>query len=170
MEVSGGLRKRLIRDNLYYAISNSLDTLGWFDNTLSEQPVTLLAEQIDSSTEIKPNKIGLSTEDSLNRPIELGSNLEEDSWEIYFDIFAENEAVGIHLSGDIYDILRGKIAGRTGSVLSVYDLTQTGEPYLFSCNIEDIEMARVREWERPFNKYWWVVGCLIKDQYYGEGD
>lgn len=166
--VTGGLRKRLIKDNLYFGMYNSLDSLGWFSNTLSEYPVELLTEQIDPLIEIKPNKVGISSEDITNTEMELGSNLSEDSWEIYFDIFGENEAVSIHLSGDIYDILRGKISGGLDR-LNVYDLTQVGQPFLFSCDIEEVEIARVREWERPYNKYWWVVGCLVRDSYYGEG-
>lgn len=169
MTVTGGLRKRLIKDNLYFAMYNSLEALGWFENTMSENPVTLITEQIDSSQEITPNKIGLSSEDITGEDIELGSNLTEDSWEIYFDIFAESESIGVHLSGDIYDILRGK-SPHSIDVLNVYDLTQTGQPLLFTCQIEDTEIGRVREWEKPYNKYWWVVGCMVKDIYYGGGE
>lgn len=166
MSVTGGLRKRLIKDNLYIAINNHLGAIGWYNNTISENPVSLLAEQIDPLQEITPNKIGMSSEDITGTDMELGSNLSEDSWEIYFDIFAESESIGVHLSGDIYDILRGK-STHSIDVLNVYDLTQTGQPLLFKCEIEDVEIARVREWDKPFNKYWWVVGCLIKDVYYG---
>jgi hypothetical protein len=101
----------------------------------------------------------------------MGSALDQYSWEIYIDIFAEDESVGIHLSGDIYDVLAGKFGsiGRSDNKLDVYNLTADGEPYLFTCELRNPEVARVREWNKPFNKYWWVIGCTVVDYYYGDG-
>ena len=168
-EPVGGLRRRLIKDNLYLMLYNSLDALGWFDTSISSMSVELVPEQIDSLTEITPNKVGIASEDFVSEEYEMGSYLDEDVWEIFVDIFAEGESVGVHLSGDIYDIFRGKIAGRSGPNLNVYDLTATGEPYLFTCGLQEIELSRVREWEKPFNKYWWVIRCEVVDYYFGEG-
>lgn len=171
--ITGGLRRRIIKDNFYYMIHDALSGLGWFSSplTLSNYDVTLVTEQIDPQTEIKPNKIGISTEDLRSFNIEMGSNLEQYNWSIYIDIFAEDESTGIHLSGDIYDVISGKMEslGRTGPVLDVYDYLTDGEPYLFTCELENIQMERVREWDKQFNKYWWVIGCDIVDTYFGEG-
>ena len=170
-EIVGGLRRRLIRDNFYYMLYNSLDQLGWFNSTLSEESVQLIPEQLDPLTEIKPNKISISTEELNNKEWEMGTNLDEYSWDVYLDIFAENESVGIHLSGDIYDILAGKFASidRGDSKLEVYNVSVDGEPYLFTCELKNIETGRVREWTKPYNKYWWVIGLTIVDYYYGDG-
>lgn len=171
--ITGGLRRRIIKDNLYYMIYDSLTSLGWLGSslTLSDYPVTLVAEQIDPQTEITPNKVGISTEDIRSFNIEMGSNLEQYNWSVYIDIFAEDEPTGIHLSGDIYDIIAGKMESinRTGPVLDVYDYFTDGEPYLFSCQLENLQLERVREWDKQFNKYWWVIGFDITDTYYGEG-
>jgi hypothetical protein len=171
--IVGGLRRRIIKDNFYNMLYDSLSDLGWFNGslTLSKFPVTLVAEQIDPQTEIKPNKIGISTEDLRSWNIEMGSNLEEYKWSIYIDIFAEDESTGIHLSGDIYDVISGKMEsiGRTGPTLDVYDYMTDGEPYLFTCQLENIQMERVREWDKQFNKYWWVIGFELSDTYFGEG-
>ena len=86
-ELTGGLRRRLIKDNLYYVVYDSLAQLGWFNGNNSNKSVTFVAEQIDTRTEIKPNKVGLSAEDLSNDNIELGSNLDEYRWNIYLDIF-----------------------------------------------------------------------------------
>ena len=171
-EILGGLRRRLIKDNFYYMLYNSLSDLGWFTGSMSKQPVTLVPEQIDSRTEIKPNKIGIASEDLDSEEAEMGSDLEQSRWQVYIDIFAEDESIGIHLTGDIYDILRGKFhsLGRKGPILEVYNLMEDGEPYLFTCHIEDIEEARVREWDNPHNKYWWVIAFSIMDTYYGSGE
>jgi hypothetical protein len=170
-EIVGGLRRRLIKDNLYYMIHNSMDQLNWFSGDLSNDPVELISEQIDSSKEIKPNKISISAEDLNTREWEMGSTLDEYAWEIYIDIFAEDESVGIHLSGDIYDILTGKFTslGRSDNRFNVYNLAVDGEPFLFSCELRNVEIGRVREWNKPFNKYWWVIGVTVVDYYYGDG-
>lgn len=170
-DIVGGLRRRLIKDNFYSMIYNSMDQLNWFSENLSNKPVELISEQLDAEKEIKPNKVSISAEDLNNKALEMGSTLDEYSWDIYLDIFAEDESVGIHLSGDIYDILGGKFnsIGRFDSKLDVYNLAVDGEPYLFTCEIDNIEVARVREWNKPFNKYWWVIGCTIVDSYYGDG-
>jgi hypothetical protein len=170
-QVVGGLRRRLIKDNFYWMVHSSLSELGWFNGGLSTSDVTLLSDQVDPRTEIKPNKVSISAEELSSDEIEMGSNLEQYNWDVYLDIFAEDESVGIHLTGDIYDILRGKIEsiGRTGSSFDVYDLRIEDEPYLFTCQLENIEESRVREWDAPFNKYWWVIAVTIVDTYYGEG-
>ena len=170
MAVVGGLRRRLIKDNFYYMVYNAMSDLNWFNSNLASKPVTLLAEQIDPTTKITPNKVSIAAEEMSTREWEMGSDLDQFSWEIYLDIFAEDESVGTHLSGDIYDILKGKMSniGRTGPFFNVYDLTQEAEPLLFTCGIERIETARVREWNKDFNKYWWVVGCTVVDYYSGE--
>ena len=169
MTVHGGLRRRLIHDNLFYMIQGSMDQLGWFGTTFAKKSVELLPEPVDSREEILPNKVSLSAEDMVSMEFEVGSYSEQNNCEYYIDIFAEDEAVGNHLSGDLYDILRGKYGsiGRTRPTFEVYDLTNDGQPFLFTCYIEEIEKQRVREWENPQSKYWWVIGFMVVD--YQEG-
>ena len=170
MSYVGGKRLRLIKDNFEAMLHDSLETLGWFDNDRRHQPVQLVAEKIDPQVEIKPNTIGIEVDDIRHREIELGSNLSENRWSIYVDIFAESESVGLHLTGDIYDILRGKFdqsIGRT-DIFTVYDLTQATPSSLFYCEIEDIDVSRVSAWNRPHTKYWWTILFEIVDYSYGE--
>ncbi len=168
--IVGGLRRRIIKENLYLMLEKALTDLGWFESTLVDYPVELLTEAVENPKEITPNKIAISAEELSAREWEMGSDLDEYRWETYIDIFAEDESTGLHLSGDIYDILRGKMAsiGRPSASLDVYDLTQDGEPYLFTCELRNVETARVREWTKEYGQYWWVVGFEILDYYYGE--
>lgn len=172
MILTGGLRRRLIKDNFYYMMNDSLAQLGWFDvpNELAEYGVELLPKQIDAMQEITPNKISIASEALDSEELELGSNLEEYRWDIYLDLFVEDESVGIHLSGDIYDILKGKMSsiGRGRPSFPVRDLTTETEDILFYCDIQNVHANRVREWNRPQERYWWVVGCDLVDSYYGE--
>lgn len=170
-EIVGGLRRRLIKDNFYFMLHNCLDQLNWFNPSSDNQPLELVPDQLDPLKEITPNKVSISSEEMSTRAWEMGTNLDQYSWDIYLDIFAEDESVGVHLSGDIYDILVGKFGSlnRTDSKLDVYNLAVDGEPYLFTCEFQNVEIARVREWTKPFNKYWWVIGLTVVDYYYGDG-
>lgn len=165
MALAGGLRRKLIKASFHEMVKDSMTTLGWFSPTLQAKPVTLISNQFDVNKEIKPNVVGISMEDIDAEPMELGSTLEEVSWMAYLDIFAEDDSIGTHLYGDLYDILRGKIAGRTAPVFDVIDLTMPTPDVAFTCEILDIEGSRVRDWDRPYNKYWWVVGCRLVDTY-----
>lgn len=168
MTVTGGIRLAYIQDSFYKMIRDSLSDIGWLTPRPGlRQEVTVLSEQIDPGQEIKPNKVGISSEDILSTDMEVGSNLEENRWEIYIDIFAENEFVGVALAGDIFDIVRGKMSaiGRDDSSLQVKDKDNND---IFICELERVEVNRVRDWERGYNKYWWVVYLEIVDTYYDD--
>lgn len=168
----GGKRRRLIKDNLFNLLQSCLDDLDWFSTTRKHRPVEIVNSMVDNSVEIKPNTIGLSAEDLLNDPLELGSGLEDNIWSMFVDIFAENENVGLHLAGDIYDILRGKMSsiGRMDPSFEVMDLSLATPVAIFTCQIENIEFARNRDWAKPFNKFWWTVAFDIVDSYDDESD
>ena len=53
--------------------------------------------------------------------------------------------------------------GRTGTLFPVYDYEDNS--VMFNCSLENIEINRVRDWDRPYNKYWWIVACQIVDYY-----
>ena len=167
----GGKRLACIQDSFYRMVSDSMADLGWLtSNPGTRSDVTILAEQINPGTEIKPNQIGISSEDLTESPWEMGSTLAENRWDIFIDIFAENEFVGVALSGDLFDILRGKMSaiGRTGTLFPVYDYVDNS--IMFNCSLENIEINRVRDWDRPYNKYWWIVACQIVDYYTDDQD
>lgn len=165
----GGKRLACIQDSFYRMVSDSMGDLGWLTSVPGTRAdVTILAEQINPGTEIRPNQVGISSEDLTDREMELGSNLAENRWDIFIDIFAENEFVGVALAGDVFDILRGKIASidRTEAAFPVYDYID--DSTMFNCYLENIEINRIRDWDRPYNKYWWVVACQIVDTYYDD--
>ena len=168
----GGRRRRLIKDNFYNLINDSLDALDWFDPSRKHKPVSVVNSQIDNSDEIKPNVVGISTEDLVSEDMELGSNLESNIWSVFVDVFAESENLGLHLAGDIYDIVRGKLPsiGRTDSSFEVLDLSAATPSSLFVCEFESIELGRNRDWAKPYNKFWWTVALEIVDFYSDEDD
>lgn len=168
----GGVRYRLIKDNLESMLRTALDDLDWFNTARKHKPVTLTGEPINPGVELQPNIISISTEDMETTEWEMGSGLEEHRWDIYLDVFAESNAIGLHLAGDLQDILKGKMPsiGRERPTLPVLDLRQTTPTQIFVCQLENIKLARVRNWTDPWNEHWWALLVEVVDYYDSEGD
>jgi hypothetical protein len=117
MSYIGGIRARLVRDNFRRMIEESLSELGWFDDNRNHLPVTIKSGPFNTSEEILPNVVGVSIEDIQSEELELGSMLEETTHFAYVDIFAEDDPIGTQLSGDIFDIIRGKFSNLYANVI-----------------------------------------------------
>jgi hypothetical protein len=175
MSYVGGIRNRLIRDNFRRMIEDSLSELGWFDDNRNHLPVKVKSGPFNTSEEILPNVVGISIEDVLTQELELGSILEESRHFAYIDIFAEDDPIGTQLSGDLFDIVRAKFSalresGIADGRLHVYDLSQATPSVIFYCNLEDVEINRVRDWDLKFNKFWWIIAVEIVDAYMDDED
>lgn len=168
----GGQRLRLIKQNFKIMVEDSLRALGYMDDSWPLAPVTVTGQPFDPLVEIVPNKVHVSGDDIIGIEIELGSDLQENRWTFYVDIFAEKESVGISLAGDVRDILRGKMStiGRNISDLNVLDYRQATPTHLFYVDIEDVDLQRVRQWKTPVNRNWWVVACVLIDTYDDDQD
>lgn len=173
MSVYGGLRMRYIHGSLVNMIEDSLSALNWFneDNSLMVNPLSIVNSPLDPLDEILPNKIFVGSTDMDDLGGEMGSShLSDYHWDFFVDIIAENESVGTHLSGDIFNVVRGKLGsiGRFAPVLDVYDLgSNSGEPFT-SCDIEHISLQREKSFAKPFHRYWWSVSFTVVDSFYGE--
>lgn len=169
-EPTGGLRARLIRDSFEKMLRDSLDARGWFDTDRRHQPITLVSGAHDWDEPIPLNTLAIAPEDTGWDEIELGSNASEDRWTCYVDFYAESEALGIDVSHDIFDMLRGKLAaaGRTTRNFPVYDFTQTPSPVLFYCELEDIAIDRARGFTRPHERYWFAIRVDIVDEHFAQ--
>ena len=168
----GGIRLRLIKDSFYEMVNQALDDRGWFDSNRRHKPIEFLRDRVDPDDQIIPNKISLATDDMLSYEAELGSGLEENVWAFSLDIFAESDDLGLELAGEIRDILRGKIPsiGRSEPSFSVLDYTAASPSHLFYCEIQEIEFGKIRNTQKPYNRYWWTVVCDVIDYYADEED
>jgi hypothetical protein len=164
---TGGLRLRLIADSIGNMIEDSLTQLGWLTPSLERSDVRFTTEQLDPNVQITPNTVGLSTDDELGEEVELGSGLMENRWDMYVDVFAENTDVGLHLAGDIRDIIRGKMSsiGRIAPICWVYDLRNATPDQLFYVEFEDVDMVRDKSWRQPKNRFWWTIHMVVLDSY-----
>lgn len=168
--VVGGLRARLIKDSFFYMLQSHLEELGWFDSGRQHMPVALIAEPRNWDEPIEFNTLVLSAEDVNDTEEEMGSNLTEDRWTYYVDFFAEDDAVGADLAGDVRDILRGKMPtiGASRAMLRVYDYRQATPPVIAHVEIENVLLDRARNFPRPWQQHWYSVRCDLVDHYYDE--
>ncbi len=170
---TAGFRARLVRDNMHNFVDQGLSDLGWFDSGRQHQSVRLYVEAAPWDEEIKPNAVMVSTEGVREGELELGSNLSEQSWEYYVDVIAESEALGLHLTTDIRDLLAGHITQNvtfTGPMVPVYDLSQGGATpdLMFMVDVVDIGMDKGRMYNTPTKKHWWQVSFTVMDSYADE--
>lgn len=172
MAYVGGLRARLVKQSLYEMINTALDDLGWFDSGRQHSPINFVDEEVANNLEVPMNTLSLADGDNVSEGIEMGSTLSEHRWAFYVDFFGENDAVSIHMSHDIKDILEGRMPtiGRTGPIYTVYDYTQATPPALFTCEISGVSLDRARNFPKPWQKYWRSVAFLVSDEYADEDD
>lgn len=172
MPIVGGLRDRLIIENMKMLIEDNLNLLGWFDteNQLIANSLTVLSSPVDDTEELLPNIISLSPEEKSSDELELGSDFSEYRWQVYVDIYAEDHASGLHLCGDVEAIISGKLAsiGRVGKHIPIYDLTMATPPIAFYIEIDNIVSSKQRFYNRNFERHWWTVGFEIIDSYYDD--
>lgn len=171
-QIVGGLRDRLILDNMYFLVREGLTALGWFGSGRDHQPITLTVDQVDDDTELLPNIIAITIEDVNPDDLEMGSNYREYLWQAWVDVYAEDTPVGKHLAGDIRAILEGKLPsiGRVGEDIPImnYDLATPVE--IFTVEIRDVAQGRQRAYVKPFQRFWWTIGFSIFDSYGDESD
>lgn len=169
---TGGLRLRLVQDNFMTYLRDGLDALGWFDVGRANEPLQVIIDPLEHEIEIKPNMVAVSGEAISNYELEIGSGLEENRWAFFLDIYAESHAIGVHLAGDVRDLLRGKIRsiGYSTPFYSVFDLSLSSPVELFKCEMESVEINRARNYAKPYQKFWWIVSLDVVDNYDSDED
>lgn len=165
--LAGGLRTRMIFDNLYTVINGGLSDLGWYGSGRRHQPITTVVEAQDITHVVAVNTLALSDENVATELWELGSTLSQDTRYYYVDFFGESDAVAKHLIGDVRDILLGKLSsiGRTSPTLQVYDLRQATPPLLFECDVVNVRVDRSHDYEHPWLRHWYSIQFALFDYY-----
>lgn len=170
----GGDRARLIKLSLFNLIKNGIEDIGWFDSGRQHDSVSCFADPIDEvfdrlSIDVKPNIVTLTDEDDDIYELEMGSISKTVTWDFYVDVYAENSAVGVALSSDIRDILIGRhndsVVNEQGPMLSVHDYNQATPTVIFNCEITNVDRGRVKIWDKPWEKYWYIVHFEVEDSY-----
>lgn len=148
----GGLRDRLIFESLYKNIETHLTSLGWFAPGREHLPIIMVDEFPDENAEVAFNTLAFSMGDGGGVTTEMGSDLEDHEAMYFVDFFAENDAIGRHLRGDIYAFLKGNL------IQPVYDYTAIGNPQVFTVEIqEDIDKRKPDRAVQKWQKNWYVI-------------
>lgn len=168
----GGLLFRLVADNFFLMVKDSLTDLGWFDSNRNHKPVVLRTTPVENDEAVVPNVVAFSEEDVEEIPSEMGSNLTEHRILYFIDVYAESRSIAIHLAGDIKDILEGRFyaIGRTNPNFLVRDLQQATPTPMFTAELENVVLERSRITEKPYEKFWWVVSCELVFTYSSDLD
>lgn len=170
--LAGGLRTRMIFDNLYGVINVGLSNIGWFEAGRRHAPISMVAEEQDSTQEVPVNTLAVSDENVSSQVWEVGSQLSQDTRYFYVDFFGESDAVSKHIIGDVRDILLGKFpsVGLKGPVLPVYDLSQATPTVVFSCDIIRVTVDRSHDYTHPWMRHWYSLQVSLLDYYDNQYD
>lgn len=174
MALVGGLRDRLVVENVRITIEDALRSLGWFDlnNALRSMPLSVRTEPVDDREEIQPNVIAILDESLQTSSMELGSDLFEYRWNYAIDVYAEDNGTGKHLTGDLRAILEGKLPsiGRVGNVIPIFNLTVATPYEIFTVELENIASGKQKVWNKHYEKFWWTLVFDVVDHYDNEND
>lgn len=166
-DIVGGLRARLIRESVFRMVEQGLTDLDWFDSNNPNLPISFLSRSQNQDEPIEPNTVALSDENTTGIELELGSQLTETRWQMYFDFFADSDAIGLHLVRDIKDILEGRMTfiGRDDPSFYVYDYRQPVPPILFKCQIENVTVDKAHGFVKPWLEHWYACAFTVVDTY-----
>lgn len=169
--IEGGLRSRFIRDSLEQLVVGGLTQLGWFGPGRDHSPIAIVEAPNDWDDPVEINSLTFADGGENDTELELGSLATEDTWTYYIDFYAEDESLGLHLSGDVRDILRGKLPsiGRTNPALPVYDYRQATPPIVFYCYLENVLVDRAKGFSQPWMRYWFSVRVDVVDENFEDG-
>lgn len=175
----GGLRTRLALDSTRLTVIAGLDSLGWFEPTVHDnppgtrrhQPLRYVPRPQKWDDPVYANAIAISTEDVYDSPLGLGGDV-EDTLQMYVDVFAESDPVGWHIAMDIRDVLLGKIPGigREGAVIDVFDLRQATPVVLTQLEVADVQVDRAEGEAAQWQAHWFMVRVELLDDYADEAD
>lgn len=165
--IVGGLRARLLQDSLHLFLLNGLTTLGWLDSNRRHRPVRIQAQPARWQEPIEPNLIALDFLSVDNREFEVGSNLTADDLLAHIEIYAESDSLGIDLSNDVRDLVRGRLTSiGSGGSLPVFDLRQGNPPIIGHLHVDRVSAIRnVSPTEDAWVRHWYRVRCEFTDVY-----
>ena len=159
MTLEGGLRDRMIHESVLTAIETDLTTRGWFAAGRYHGPITVIDEYPDDEAEVALNTLAVSMGDGDGLSLEMGSTAEEHDQAMFVDFYAESDALGRHVSGDIYAFLK-KVRR-----IQVFDFSVASPTAEFFVQIEEEDVIKRRgaTVTTAWKKHWYVVAFTVTD-------
>lgn len=158
--LTGGLRDRMLLQCVTDDIVANLVTRGWYGVERSHKPFTVVDEYPNDGDDVAENTIAFSLGDTVSRPLELGSAAEILSVPIFVDMFAESDALGRHVVGDIHEFVakQGKFV--------VKDLREDPPTAEFTVLLVDgtIERSKPARAVNSWQKNWHTVAFVVIEE------
>lgn len=168
--VEGGLRDRLVAESFVRHVKAGLTAKGWFESGVPAPPVVVVTTHLPDTSEMNVDAntyVVVLVEDSSDVDAEVGSGLTEDRTTGWVDVYAKTDAIAAHLSGDVRDLLRGKLpsvgydtAGFTVRNWFVTDPDDLED--LFWVDVEDVQRDRDPDQSRATRFHYQVSAELVE--------
>ena len=171
MALTGGLRDRMLIENVLRYIMDHLENLGWAvtePDGVTVNPAQASYERIrivdeypndPETVEVPLNTLAFSAGDSFQDMFELGSNGETHFSPFYIDFFASNDALMRHVMGDIYAWVN------SNPVITVWDFSLATPEVDFYAYLEEESVSKDRPSRatNPWMKHWLMVSFILRD-------
>lgn len=166
--VTGGLRARFLHDSLAHVLEAGLTGLGWFDAGRRHLPLQILHGPHHWEIPVALNSLVMTSLGAETEEIELGSRLSTEHTVITADLYAQSDSLGIEVTNDMRDLLRGRVpGGATNGVFPILDFrTATPEPVGLAV-VQEVGVQRSivqvpEEWARHV----FTLSVRLDDTYY----
>jgi hypothetical protein len=171
MPLTGGLRDRMILDNVLRQVMNRLETLNWAIMEPDGTEVNPLQDSYDrirvideypsdpENVEVPINTMAFSAGDSFQDMLELGSNGETHYSPIYIDFFAASDALMRHVMGDIY----AWINENPVIPITDYSIATPAVDFYAILEEESVSKDRPARATNPWMKHWLMVSFILRD-------
>lgn len=170
MALTGGLRDRMILENVLRQVMAQLATSGWNlihpDGTLinsdpdaAYERIRIVDEYPDTEVEVPVNTLAFSAGDSTQDMLELGTNNETHYSPIYIDFFASSDALMRHVMGDIYAWLNAN------PVIAIWDYSLATPDVDFYAFLEEESVSKDRPARavNSWQKHWLMLSFILRD-------
>lgn len=165
----GGVRDRLIRKSLVNWVTDVVTQRGWLDSGRRHQPVNFVAQPVSDAEAVPLNTLAVFLDTVDGEPTEIGSNATDDRHSAVVQFYAEGEAIGQELIGDIRAALLGKAAdiGCVMPVVPVYDWRDATPPILFYLDVESVRRDRSQDNRDPWRQFLFELTFDLVDEAVG---
>lgn len=157
MALVGGIRDRMVQHSVRVAVEAHLTTLGWFTPGRYHRPIVVVDEYPEDDVAI--NTLAFSTALGFGIPEEMGTRGEIHHTAMFVDFFAESDALGKHVIGDVYAYMK------TNPVIPVYDYRED-EPRDVEFHVEVMDDAEKRKPTNATNAWqrnWYTCSFTLED-------
>lgn len=166
--IVGGLRARLLQDSVHAVLIDGLTEAGWLDPGRNHLPVQIQPKPAKWTSPIQPNLVAIDFLSVDTEEAELGSPLTADMILAYIEVYAESDSLGVGLSNDIRDLLRGRLSvARAGGTLPILDFRHATPPVIGYLRVDRVSALRnASPTEDVWVRHWYRVRCEFTDTYY----